>query len=138
MKILAPVRYPLTENSRTTIECALELKENEEAKEDTGEADLIVLHVDLFQDGGDVSREDLRREVEREFSVVDVAYAVREGFIVEEAILDEAANQGVDVIVVGKSRSGKLRRVLRRLIQSDPDIEAFLRENLDVRLEVAD
>jgi hypothetical protein len=44
----------------------------------------------------------------------------------------------VDVIVVGKSRSGKLRRVLRRLIQSDPDIEAFLRENLDVRLEVAD
>jgi hypothetical protein len=68
MKILAPVRYPLTENSRTTIECALELKENEEAKEDTGEADLIVLHVDLFQDGGDVSREDLRREVEREFS----------------------------------------------------------------------
>lgn len=138
MKILAPVRYPLTENSRTTIECALKLKEKEEAKEDTGGAELIALHVDLFQDGGDVSRKDLRREVEREFSVGDVSYAVREGFIVEEAILDEAANQEVDVIVVGKSRSGKLRSALRRLIRRDPDIEAFLRENLDVRLEVAD
>lgn len=138
MKILVPVRYPLTEDSRSTIDCALELKEKEEAENDAESVKLVVLHVDLFQESGEVSREELRREVESEFAVGDVSYVVRRGFLVEETILDEAANQGVDVIVIGKTRSGKLRRTLRRLVRNDPDIESYLRKNLDVRLEVAD
>jgi len=137
MKLLVPVRYPLTQNSRSTIECALELKQEEEG-EGAEIVKLIFLHVDLFQHEGNVSRNDLRREVESEFDASDASYVVREGFIVEETILDEAANKEVDVIVVGKNRSGKLRRTLRRLVRNDPDIENYLRKNLDVRLEVAD
>lgn len=131
MKVLVPVRHPLTGNSRTTVENAIRLRE--EAEE---EADLIFLHVDLFQNEGSVSRKQLREEVESEFETGRASYVVRRGFIVEETILDEAANRDADVIVIGRTRSGKLRRALRRLVGNDPDIEEFLRENLDVRLEV--
>jgi len=134
MKILVPVRYPLTKNSRTTVARALELKEEQE--EENGDAELFVLHVNLFQENGKVSRKELRREVESEFGIGEASYVVRRGFIVEETILEEAANSGVDVIVIGRTRSGKLRRALRRLVGNDPDVEGFLRQNLDVRIEV--
>ena len=135
MKILVPVRYPLTKNSRSTVERALELKKESEHDDDK-DIQLVFLHVDLFQNEGNVSRKQLRREVEREFETGDASYVVRRGFIVEETILDEAASRGADVIVIGRTRSGKLRRALRRLVGNDPDVEEFLRENLDVRLEV--
>jgi len=135
MKILVPVRYPLTKNSRSTVERALELKKESEHDDGKG-IQLVFLHVDLFQNEGNVSRKQLRREVEREFETGDASYVVRRGFIVEETILDEAASRGADVIVIGRTRSGKLRRALRRLVGNDPDVEEFLRENLDVRLEV--
>ena len=135
MKILVPVRYPLTKNSRSTVERALELKQESEHDDGKG-IQLVFLHVDLFQNEGNVSRKQLRREVEREFETGDASYVVRRGFIVEETILDEAASRGADVIVIGRTRSGKLRRALRRLVGNDPDVEEFLRENLDVRLEV--
>jgi nucleotide-binding universal stress UspA family protein len=135
MKVLVPVRYPLTKNSRSTVKRALELK-NESEHDDGENIQLVFLHVNLFQNEGKVSRKQLRREVEREFETGDASYVVRRGFIVEETILDEAASRGADVIVIGRTRSGKLRRALRRLVGNDPDVEEFLRENLDVRLEV--
>lgn len=137
MKILVPVRYPLTKNSRGTVERALELKRDAEQDDEAEVPELVFLHVDLFQNEGDVSRKQLRREVEREFDTGNASYVVRSGFLVEETILDEAANRDADVIVIGRTRSGKLRRALRRLIGNDPDIEKFLRKNLDVRIEVA-
>lgn len=130
MEILVPVRFPLTPNSRATVERALELREIED------DAALVFLHVDLFQEEGEVTRKQLRREIERDFEASGAYYVVRNGFLVEETILEVAANQEVDVIVIGRTRSGKLRRALRRLIGNDPDVESFLRENLDVRLEV--
>ena len=136
MRILVPVRYPLTKNSRSTVERALELRREAEHENDAEVPELVLLHVDLFQNEGDVSRNQLRREVEREFKTGDASYVVRKGFLVEEAILDEAARQDADTIVVGRTRSGKLRRALRRLVGNDPDIEKFLRKNLDVRIEV--
>lgn len=136
MKILVPVRYPLTKNSRSTVERALDLKRDAE-QDDAEVPELVFLHVDLFQKEGDVSRKQLRREVERGFNIGEASYVVRRGFLVEETILDEAASRDADVIVIGRTRSGKLRRALSRLIGNDPDIEEFLRKNLDVRLEVA-
>jgi len=133
MEVLVPVRFPLTQNSRATVERALELVAGED-----GDAKLVFLHVDLFQNEGEVTRKELRREIERSFDVSAARYVVRKGFLVEETILEVAANQEVDVIVIGRTRSGRLRRALRRLIGNDPDVENFLRENLDVRLEVVD
>ncbi|MCX2818828.1 universal stress protein [Haladaptatus sp. F3-133] len=133
MKALVPVRYPLTGNSRRTVERALELRNEEE-----DDVDLVFLHVNLFQNERKATRRGLRREIQDEFDVTDASYAVRKGFLVEEAILEEAANREAEVIVIGRTRSGRLRRALRRLIRNDPDIENFLRDNLDVRIEVAD
>lgn len=132
MRVLVPVRYPLTGNSRRTVERALEIKSEEE------HADLVFLHVNLFQDEQKATRKELRREIINEFDVTDASYAVRRGFLVEETILEEAANQEADIIVIGQTRSGRLRKALRRLMRNDPDIETFLRENLEVRIEVAD
>ncbi|MFW5984482.1 MAG: universal stress protein [Halobacteria archaeon] len=133
MKVLVPVRYPLTDNSRRTVERALEIR-----REEDEDVDLIILHVNLFQNERKATRRELRREIDNKFDISNASYTVRKGFLVEEAILEEAANRGVDLIVIGRTRSGRLRKALRRLMRNDPDVENFLRQNLDVRIEVAD
>ncbi|MFP4175098.1 MAG: universal stress protein [Halobacteriales archaeon] len=133
MKVLVPVRYPLTDNSRRTVERALEIR-----REEDEDVDLIILHVNLFQNERKATRRELRREIDNKFDISNASYTVRKGFLVEETILEEAANRGVDLIVIGRTRSGRLRKALRRLMRNDPDVENFLRQNLDVRIEVAD
>lgn len=131
MKVLVPVRYPLNKNNRSTLARGFELAEE-------NDSEVVVLHVNLFQQMQDVTRADLRREVEEEFGdvAVNVSYVIREGFLIEESILEVAANVKADVIVIGRSRSGRLRRAMRRLIGNDPGIESFLRDKLDVDIEV--
>jgi len=129
-RVLVPVRYPLTESSRTTVEKAVEIQGSSEER-----VELIVLHVNLIQSGEGVRHDDLRREIESEFDL-DATYVVRRGFIVEEKILEEAGRKKVDMVLIGRNRSGRLRRVFDRLVNNDPDIEAFLRKNLDVSIEV--
>lgn len=129
--ILTPVRYPIDDRSRTTLECAVD-----DAR-DEGEQ-LIVLHVDLFQEAGDVSRKNLRSEVERVVGEIPATYVVRQGFLVERSILEEAASHDVDTIVIGESGVGPLRKAMRRITGNDPDIEAYLDEHLDVEIAVAD
>ncbi|MFB6156959.1 MAG: universal stress protein [Haloferacaceae archaeon] len=122
--VVVPVRYPLSRHSRATLAEAVDIA----AKRD---ADLAVLHVDLYQEGRDVSRADLKRAVEREFGRLDrVRYVVRRGFLVEEAILEEVVETGADVVVIGHKQAGRWRRALRRILD-EPDVEAFLRERLD-------
>jgi nucleotide-binding universal stress UspA family protein len=123
-RIVAPVRYPLTERSKRTIERAAALAEERTA-------DLIVLHVDLYQEEGYVTRTQLKRAVERAFGRPPrVRYVVRRSFIIEQTILEEVADEGADVVVVGRSRVGWVRRTLRRPI-GDPDVERLLREQAD-------
>lgn len=133
MKVLVPVRYPLTPDSRATAEAALKLVQDE-----PDDAELVFMHVNLFQDEKKVTWKELRRTVERNFDVGNASYVIRKGFLVEETILEEAADQDADVIVIGRTRAGRLRRALRRLIGNDPNVENFLRQNLDVRIEVVD
>lgn len=130
MRLLLPVRYPLNGHSRETLEHAVELSEEGD--------DFIVLHVDLYQDSNDVSRRELRRQVENAVGEIDAGYVVRRGFVVEESILEEAIDSDIDVIVIGKNRSGKLRRAMRRMVGNDPRIEEFLSRNFDARIEVVD
>lgn len=130
-RVVVPVRYPLSEHSRRTLRAAADLAA------DRG-AELTVLHVDLYQSDGTVTRTDLKRAVERESGVLGNArYVVRRGFIVEQTILDEVAAERADVVVIGQKQAGRLRRVLRRVL-GDPDIEAHLRDRLDCELVIAD
>ncbi|EJN59112.1 Universal stress protein family protein [Halogranum rubrum] len=122
--VVVPVRYPLTSHSRATLTEAIRVAEDREA-------DLTVLHVNLYQDNDGVTRTELKRAVEREFGEVPRSrYVVRRGFLVEETILEEVAAEEADVVVIGSKQAGRWRRTLRRFLD-DPDIESFLREKLD-------
>jgi nucleotide-binding universal stress UspA family protein len=130
-RVVVPVRYPLSEHSRQTLAGAIDLAEDRDA-------DITVLHVNLHQEGRRVTRTDLKRAVERAFGRIPRArYVVRSGFLVEQTILDEVAAEGADVVVIGRKQVGRLRRTLRSML-GEPDIETFLREQVDCELVTVD
>lgn len=130
-QVVVPVRYPLTENSKATLAEAIQVAE------DTA-AELTVLHVNLYQNGHAVTRGQLKSAVEREFGHIPrTRYVVRSGLLVEETILDEVASQEADVVVIGRKQVSRWRQMVRRLVD-DPDIERFLRQELDCDVVTVD
>lgn len=126
-QVVVPVRYPLTEHSRATLAEAIDI-----AAED--DAPLTVLHVDLYQNGGTVTRAQLKDAVEGEFGrLPNARYVVRKGLLVEETILEEVAAEGADVVVIGKKQVSRWREMIRRVVD-DPDVEHFLEDELDCRI----
>jgi nucleotide-binding universal stress UspA family protein len=122
--VVVPVRYPLSRHSRATLARAIEVA-------DDLDADLTVLHVNPYQSEEKTTRTELKRAVEASFGRVDRArYVVRSGFLVEETILDEIVAENADHVVIGRKQAGRWRRMIRRLID-DPDIEEFLRSELE-------
>ena len=122
--VVVPVRYPPSNHSEATLREAVRVAEERDA-------DLTVLHVDLYQNSHHVTRTELKRAVERRLGPLERArYVVRRGFLVEETILEEVAAEGADVVVIGSKQAGRWRRMVQKLL-SDPDIDAFLREKLD-------
>lgn len=122
--VVVPVRLPLSDQSRATLRRAIDVA-------DENDADLTVLHVNLYQNDSNATRTDLKKAVERHFGRLDRArYVVRSGFLVEETILDEVAEEGADFVVIGQKQASRWRRTIRRLVD-DPDIEAFLRRELE-------
>ena len=123
-RVVVPVRYPLTRHSRSTLASAIEIAEAEDA-------DLTVLHVNLYQESRRVTRTTLKQAVERSFGRLPrTRYVVRRGFMVEQAILDEIAAEEADIVVIGGKQVSRWRRSLRRIL-GDPDIEGFLKRELD-------
>jgi nucleotide-binding universal stress UspA family protein len=124
VRVVVPVRYPLTRHSKATLSEAVRIANEREAE-------LTVLHVDLYQENQGVTRAMLRRSVESAFGSVErVRYVVRRGFLVEETILEEVAADEADIVVLGSKQVGRWRKMLRRVLD-DPDIESYLREKLD-------
>ena len=124
VRVVVPVRYPLTKHSKATLSEAIRIASEREAE-------LTVLHVDLYQETSGVTRANLRRSVESAFGSLDrVRYVVRRGFLVEETILEEVAADEADVVVLGSKQASRWRKMLRRVLD-DPDIESYLREKLD-------
>ncbi len=122
--VVVPVRYPLSAHSKYTLQKAIEVARERDAA-------LTVLHVNLYQNGRNVNRTDLKAEIERSFGRLEnVRYVVRSGFLVEESILEEVAAENADVVVVGHKQASRWRRVLRRFVDN-PNIEAYLRQHLD-------
>ncbi|AEM56643.1 universal stress protein UspA [Haloarcula hispanica N601] len=126
-QVVVPVRYPLSENSRATLAEAIQIADEEDA-------DLTVLHVNLYQNSHRVDRTELKRAVEQSFGHVPrTRYVVRSGMLVEETILDEVAAQDADIVVIGSKQASRWRQMIRRLVD-DPDVEQFLREELDCEI----
>ncbi|ATW87772.1 hypothetical protein halTADL_0977 [Halohasta litchfieldiae] len=128
---LVSVRYPLTEDSHRTITRGLDY-----VSDDTDS--LIVLHVSLLQNGDSLTRQELQTAVEAEFSDIRAHYIVRQGYVLEEAIVDEAARQTADRVIVGKTKRGRIRRRLGQLFGLYPDLEAELTGSLNTTLEVVE
>jgi nucleotide-binding universal stress UspA family protein len=126
-QVVVPVRYPLTENSRATLAEAIQTASEEDGL-------LTVLHVNLYQNGRQVTRSQLKQAVEREFDTPpNTRYSVRKGMLVEESILEEVAAEKADIVVIGQKQAGRWRQMVRRLVD-DPDIEHFLRSELDCQV----
>jgi Universal stress protein family. len=126
-QVVVPVRYPLSRHSRATLSKGIDIADAEDAA-------LTVLHIDLYQNGGRVTRSMLKDAVESEFGALsDTRYSVRRGLLVEESILEEIAIQGADVVVIGKKQVSRWRSMVRRLVD-DPDIEQYLRSELDCQV----
>lgn len=123
-QVVVPVRYPLTEHSRATLAQAIDVAAENGAA-------LTVLHVNLYQNGHDVTRSDLKDAVEAAFGrLPNARYAVRKGLLVEETLLEEIVAEEADIVVIGKKQVSRWRDMIRRLV-SDPDIERYLQNELD-------
>lgn len=123
-RVVVPVRYPLSKHSKRTLSSAVDLAEERNAE-------LTVLHVNLYQQGRTVTRQDLRKEIEEEFGRLPRArYAIRDGFLVEETILEEVAEGDADVVVIGHRQAGRWKQMLRRVFDG-PNVDSFLRDKLD-------
>jgi K+-sensing histidine kinase KdpD len=126
-QVVVPVRYPLSEHSRATLRRAIEIAHEEAAS-------LTVLHVNLYHNARRTSRRELKRAVETAFDdLPDVRYVVRTGMLVEETILEEVAESRADVVVIGRKQASRWRQMIRR-VTDDPDIERFLRDELDAKI----
>lgn len=126
-QVVVPVRYPLSDHSRATLEEGIRIASDEEAA-------LTVLHVNLYQNGKQVTRSQLKAAVEAEFGTLSNArYSVRKGLLVEQSILEEIAAEEADIVVIGKKQVSRWRQMVRR-ITDDPNIEDFLRDHLDCRV----
>jgi len=127
---LVSVRYPLSDDSHRTISRGLD--------HTAGDDSLIVLHVALLQNGDSITREELREAVEAKFGDIPAHYVVRQGYVLEEAIVDEAARQSADRVIVGKTKRSRIRRRIGQLFGLYPDLEAELANSLSTSLEVVD
>jgi len=129
--VVVPVRYPLSEHSKATLETAIRTAEEHDA-------DLTVLHVNLYQNSHRVTRAELRDAVETEFGWLPrTRYSVTSGLLVEETILEEVVALDADIVVIGKKQAGRWRSMIRRLTD-DTDVERFLREGLDCEIVTAE
>ena len=128
--ILAPIRYPLAAKSVKTLRYATELAT------ENPDAELLVLHVDLYQTNGRAKRSEIARAIKPIVRGVDASLQLQSAFLVEEAIAEEATKVGADRIVVGKNQQSQWRRLLSRLFGNEPDITAHLREHTDATVNV--
>jgi len=126
-QVVVPVRYPLNENSRATLAEAIRIASEEDGL-------LTVLHVNLYQDSRQTTRSQLKQAVEGDFDTPpSTRYSVRRGMLVEESILEAVAAEQADIVVIGQKQAGRWRQMIRRLVD-DPDIEDFLRGELDCQV----
>ncbi|MEF8937288.1 universal stress protein [Halobacteriaceae archaeon SHR40] len=130
--ILVPIRYPLTEQSARTLATAGRL-----ARDHTP-VDLTVLHVNLHQRGTTAQKREITRAVSSTLDGVDASVMIRQGYLVEEEILEEATQLDADIIVVGTNQQATWRKILSRTLGNDPEVGDHLRENTTADTEIVE
>lgn len=128
--ILVPIRYPLTDESARTLAAAGRLAH------DHAPTDLRILHVNLHQTRDATQTTDITRAISSVLDDVEASVTTRQGFLVEEVILEEATQIDANIIVVGANQQPTWRRLLRRLLRNDPEVSSFLRDHTAVDTEI--
>lgn len=128
--ILVPIRYPLTDQGARTLAAAGRMAQEYDP------ADLTVLHVNLIQNGRSTKTEELTEAISSALDDVEALVTTRQGFLVEEVILEEAAQIDADVIVVGANQRAIWRRFLSRLLGNSPEVGSFLRTHTTNEIEI--
>lgn len=134
-RILVPIRYPITGQSARTLTYA------EEVAEECGDGvQLLVLHVNVIQNGDRAREVEIRRAAQAILNRTSFTVVTRRGFLLEETVLDEARTSDVDVIVVGANQAPRWRQLLSRLLRTGPNIVPYLEEHTgaDVAVEVVE
>lgn len=117
--LLVPIRYPLNDESARTLAIASRVATQQ------APADVLVLHVNLFQTNGNKQTEELTHAISAVLDNVEATVITRREFFVEETILAEADEVNADVIVVGADRKAMWRRVIRRFIGGEPAVGLY-------------
>ena len=128
--ILVPIRYPLTDQGARTLAAAGRMA-HEHAP-----ADLRVLHVNLLQNGSNTQTAELTQAISSTLDDVEALVSTRQGFLVEEIILEEATQIDANVIVVGTNQRAVWRRVLSRLLGNGTEVGAYLRDHTPTEIEI--
>lgn len=129
VRVLVPIRDPSTPPSKRTLDHARTLLEN-------GSGELLILHVNLYYERDSTRWTDIRRAVSDYLDSVDANYVVRRGVSVEDVVLEEAYDNDVDHIVVGKDTRSLWRRTIGRVIDSKPDVASCLDERAFCTVDV--
>ncbi|MDS0477061.1 universal stress protein [Natrinema sp. 1APR25-10V2] len=129
--LLVPIRYPPQEASVQTMNRAIDFAEQFD------DAHVLILHVNVRHKGDDVDRTEFRRTVKDEIEPpTNASYHVRDAYLIEKAILDEASQQNADYVVIGKSMRSRWQLLLADRLGIGIDIETFLDRRLDTELRV--
>lgn len=130
MKILIPVRYPLTDVNKRAIQRAMDLVEGHENPE------LLIFHMNEVQKDQRISRKMLREAVESLFDGLEASYVVRDGFFIEEAIIEEAIRLEMDYIVLSKYRRDRWKQLLEEILDLNQNPEQLIRDKTGIEVEV--
>ncbi|SFC56255.1 hypothetical protein SAMN05444422_110127 [Halobiforma haloterrestris] len=130
--LLVPIRYPPQEASVETISHAIDVAD------ELDDSHLYILHVNVLHKGEDIDRTELRRTVEERIETPPYASChVRDAYLLEKAILKEAAEQDADYVVIGQSMRARWRQLLTDHLGVGVDLEVFLEQQLNAELVVS-
>ncbi|WP_435072873.1 hypothetical protein [Halorubrum sp. HHNYT27] len=130
MKILIPVQYPLTDVNKRAIQRGIDLING------LDDSELLLFHLNEVQKGRRISRQSLREAVESAFKGINASYVVRDGFFVEEAIIEAAIQLEMDYILLSESRRDRWKRLLEAILDIEENPEQFIEDNTGIEVEV--
>jgi hypothetical protein len=129
MKILIPVRYPITETNKCSIQRGTDLVAG------MVNPKLLIFYLNELQRKRRVGRDILREEVEAHFDDLDASHIVRDGFTGEEAIIEEAIRRGRNHIALSQYRHDRWKQLLDDTFALDRSAEDLIRERTGFEIE---
>lgn len=125
--VVVPVRFPLSKRSRRTLREGRRITQERDGR-------MTVLHINLYQTNRRTTPSELKRTVERELGYMPrTRFAVRDGFILEETLIEEIKAEQPDILVLGEATGG-IRGFIRRVLFDEPDIMPYLNDSIDCEI----